>query len=171
MNAIRVAAAGLTALWLWSPSGEAGGLADPAAASAAPLRPPPAMGEALDWGRLTASLDRAVQGGFREQPFENGDMALVWVDGTGALRTGRLVPCRHGQAICSGGERGPAGRLDRTPDWYVVSGLPQGRFWLHPGGEGFLEVSGTFLPLAWNARHNGTGPGTGPSLESGAPHR
>ena len=74
------------------------------------------------------------------------------------------------RAVCSASEAGPVGQLLRSPDWFVLQGLHGATLWLSYGGDGYLERNGTYLPLAWNGRINGQGPGDDPVLETPYPH-
>ena len=124
-----------------------------------------ALQERLEGPVLWASYQREFERRYTEEPFEIGSLALVASE-DGELRTWSLFPCRGGLTICGGGPEGPAGRLSRTPDYFVVEGLYGRRFWLSYGGDGYVERHGTYVPLAWNARPNGTGPGFEPVLET-----
>ena len=124
-----------------------------------------ALQERLAAPVLWATYQREFEQRFTEEPFELGQLALVASEG-GELRTWSLVPCQGGASICGGSEGGPAGRLLRTPDYFVVEGLYGRRFWLSYGGDGYVERVGTYVPLAWDARPNGTGPGFDPALET-----
>jgi hypothetical protein len=126
------------------------------------LRSTPVAPEDLELASVNASYQRAFERAYTEEPFAAGAMAVI-AEEAGELRTFDLVPCQGGQAICSGAS---AGQLWRSPDWWVVKGLHGRIFWLSYGGDGYLERNGTLIPLAWNARANGTGPGTEPSLET-----
>jgi len=119
---------------------------------------------------LSSGYDRAFERTFTEAPFQNGALSVVAPNGPADLASFTLVPCRGGQAICGGSEQGPAGQLTRTPDWFVVTGLYGQTFWLSYGGDGYVERGGEYIPLAWNARPNGTGNGDAPSLETPYPH-
>lgn len=111
-------------------------------------------------GRLHVDVDET----YTETPFENGVLALVASEG-GELKTWTLAPCGSG-AICAGDAQGAVGRMSRTREYVVVDGLYGRRFWLSWGGDGYVERDGTYLPLAWNARPNGTGVGSEPVLET-----
>lgn len=123
----------------------------------------------LELQTLSAGYQRAFEQSFGETPFANGALAVTAPDGLGEIATYRLVPC-GGSAICAGSGRGPAGQLRRTPDWFVVTGLYGRTFWLSYDGDGYVERNGQYIPLAWNARPNGTGDGDAPSLETPYPH-
>ena len=111
-------------------------------------------------GRLHVAVDEALT----ETPFENGTLALVATEG-GELKTWTLAPCGT-DAVCAGDAQGAVGRMSRTPDYVVVDGLYGRRFWLSWGGDGYVERDGTYVPLAWDARPNGTGVGIDPVLET-----
>lgn len=116
-------------------------------------------------GTVLAGYHRAVDRTFTEEPFARGALAVVARE-SGELRTFGLVPCQGGAAICAGSAQGPAGRLSRTPEYFVVDGLYGRRFWLSYGGDGYVERAGTYVPLAWDARINGTGFGIDGALET-----
>jgi hypothetical protein len=100
---------------------------------------------------LEAEAYRAYGQSFSEYPFANGAMDVIATE-NGDMRTYRLVPCRGGTAICAGGLHGPAGRLERTRDYWIVTGLFGGRsFYLSPGGDGAIYYGGErATALAWN---------------------
>lgn len=125
--------------------------------------------EALEAPALPASYQRTFEKVLTEDPFANGALAVVATEG-GELRSWIFVPCRGGAAVCGGSAEGPAGRVVRTPDYVSVEGLYGRRFWLSYGGDGYVERQGIFVPLAWDSRPNGTGPGTAPVLETPFPH-
>lgn len=114
---------------------------------------------------VLTGYQRAFDQTFTEEPFARGALAVVARE-DGELRTFGLVPCQGGAAICAGGVDGPVGRLSRTPEYFVVDGLYGRRFWLSYGGDGYVERAGTYIPLAWDARVNGTGFGTEGALET-----
>lgn len=122
------------------------------------------------YNTISPAYDRTFERSFTEAPFENGALSVIAPGDTGNLSTYRLVPCAAGQAICAGNDRGPAGQIRRTPDWFVVTGLYGRTFWLGYGGDGYLERGGQYIPLAWNAAPNGTGDGDAPALETPYPH-
>lgn len=124
-----------------------------------------ALQERLGAPVLWASYRREFERTFAEEPFGRGGLALAASEG-GELRSWSLVPCHGAAAICGGGAGGPAARLLRTPDYLVVEGLYGRRFWLSYGGGGYVERNGTYVPLAWDARPNGTGPGQDPAVET-----
>ncbi len=127
------------------------------------------LGADLDGYYFGGSLERGADALLQEQPFANGAVALLWEEGDGP-RTATLVPCRGG-AVCAGHAGGPAGTVVRTPSYLAVTGLMGRTFWLHPGGGGWAERGGALVPLAWDARAGGTGPGTDAATETPAPHR
>lgn len=128
-----------------------------------------ALEERLAAPVLWASYQREFERTYAEEPFEVGSLALIATE-DGELRTWSLVPCQGAAAICGGNASGPAARLLRTPDYFVVEDLYGRRFWLSYGGDGYVERQGTYVPLAWDARPNGTGPGFDPVLETPYPH-
>jgi hypothetical protein len=111
------------------------------------------------------SYRRGFDRTFTEEPFVRGALAVVARE-NGELMTFGLVPCQGGAAICAGSAQGPAGQLSRTPEYFVVDGLYGRRFWLSYGGDGYVERAGIYIPLAWDARINGTGFGTDGALET-----
>lgn len=125
--------------------------------------------EPLEGPALPAAYQRQVERALTEPPFANGALAVLATEG-GELHSWTLVPCRGGVAVCGGSAQGPAGRVVRTPDYLAVEGLYGRRFWLSHGGDGYVERQGRFVPLAWDARPNGTGPGIEPVLETPFPH-
>ena len=140
--------------------------------SYAPDRPEPPPADAfaaVDLDPRLLDYRRDYERASSEAPFERGAMAVVAPDG-GTLRTWRLVPCQGGQAVCAWSESGPAGRLSRTPDYVVVSGLFGVTFWLSYAGDGYVERDHAFTPLTWNSRIDG-GEGSQAALETVAAHR
>ena len=128
-----------------------------------PLRP--LEPQELEFASLDRSYQRTFEQSMTEAPFSSGALAVVAAQGD-EVESYRLVPCQGGAAICGGGSTGPAGRLVRTPDWFVVQGLYGRTFWLSYGGDGYLERNGQLVPLAWEARSAGTSDGDVPSLET-----
>lgn len=134
---------------------------------------------------LPPALGGVIELPFGEVPFARGALSAVAREG-GFVETFTLVPCRGGQAVCAGGEDGPAGTLSRTRDFLVVQGLYGRTFWLANGGEGYVQRGDVLWSLAWNARVDGRGRGLGDvlgpprapdsetgtdaALETGAPH-
>lgn len=137
----------------------------PASPAGEPVLDPP-----LEASALATSYQREFEKVYTETPFANGALSVMATEG-GELRGWTLAPCGGGTAICGGSAQGPAGRLVRTPDYVVVEGLYGRRFWLSYGGDGYVERNGTLVPLAWDARLNGTGPGTAPAVETPFRHR
>lgn len=83
---------------------------------------------------------------FQDQPFDTAGISVLATEG-GELRSYALRPCQNGTRIC--GAR--AGTLQRTPDYYVVSGAYPGRvFHLSPGGDGFVQTPAGNTNIAWN---------------------
>lgn len=131
---------------------------------------------------LPLAYQRGVERATSEAPFQRGALAVVAREG-GFVETFDLVPCQGGRAICAGSDRGPAGTLARTPDWFVVRGLYGRTFWLSYGGDGYVQRGNVLWSLAWSARADGRGEGPGPqpatgsevgvgaTLETNAPHR
>lgn len=116
-------------------------------------------------GAVLAGYQQGFDRTFTEEPFARGPLAVVAREGR-EFQTFSLVPCEGGAAICAGSTQGPAGRLSRTPEYFVVDGLYGRRFWLSYGGDGYVERAGTYIPLAWDARINGTGFGTDDAIET-----
>lgn len=114
---------------------------------------------------VLAGYQRSIDRTFTEAPFARGALAAAARE-NGELRTFNLVPCQGGAAVCAGSAQGPAGRLTRTPEYFVVDGLYGRRFWLSYGGDGYVERAGTYIPLAWDARVNGAGFGTDGAIET-----
>ncbi len=123
----------------------------------------------LEWRALTASYNRTFERSFTEEPFELGSLSVI-AEEAGELSTYNFYPCQGGGAVCSGSPQGPAGRLFRTEDSFVLAGLHGRTFWFSYGGDGWVERNEQFVPMAWNARDNGTGDGTEPVLETPYPH-
>jgi hypothetical protein len=149
----RLAVAGLLALGACAQIG-AGGEVSP---------------EDLEWRALSASYNRAFGQSFTEEPFELGSLSVIAEEGS-ELSTYNFFPCQGGQAVCSGGLNGQAGRISRTPSYFVLTGLHGRTFWFSYGGDGWVEQNEQFVPMAWNARRNGTGDGSEPALETPFPH-
>ncbi len=106
---------------------------------------------AYEYPSVQLGAYRLYQDTFASTPFADGDISVIATEG-GELRTYLLAPCQNGTRICSGSARGPAGGIERTPDYTIVTGLYGGTFWLSPGGDGALVRQGQTVPLAWNAR-------------------
>ena len=103
----------------------------------------------LEYAAAERDAYRTYAAAFSEVPFSKGAVSVVAPD-HGDLRTYTLVPCRGGTRICAGSAHGPAGTLERTPDYMIVRGLYGRTFWLSPGGDGALVWPGHTVPLAWN---------------------
>ena len=92
---------------------------------------------------------RSYAAAYSEMPFAEGAMSIVAAE-QGEMRTYRLVPC--GETVCGGSAHGPAGRVETTADYVIVSGLYGRQFWLSPGGDGALIRSdGATVSLAWDS--------------------
>lgn len=132
------------------------------------LPPTPSSSEPIQptLDRLPAfdRLHVAVDARLTETPFANGALALTATEG-GELRTWTLAPCGPA-AVCAGRAGGPRGVVTRTREYVVIDGLYGRRFWLSQGGDGWVERHGTYVPLAWDARPNGTGEGRDPVVET-----
>jgi len=80
-------------------------------------------------------------------PFDAGTVYVV-ANEHGDLHTYSLTPCGENR-IC--GPDGRAGQLERTPDFFVVTGAYRDRtFFLSRGGDGYLTWRGENRDLAWN---------------------
>ncbi|MEN8841906.1 MAG: hypothetical protein ABF288_12365 [Octadecabacter sp.] len=91
---------------------------------------------------------RAVDVAYRDLPFDTGRVYVV-ANEHGDLHTYSLTPCRNGTHICGG--TGRVGHVERTPDYFVVTGAYRNRtFYLSPGGDGYLTWRGVDRDLAWN---------------------
>ncbi|MBU2992100.1 hypothetical protein KO486_02635 [Octadecabacter sp. B2R22] len=91
---------------------------------------------------------RAVDEAYRDLPFDTGTVYVV-ADEHGDLHTYSLTPCQNGTHICGG--TGRVGHLQRTADYFVVTGAYRDRtFYLSPGGDGYLTWRGVRRDLAWN---------------------
>ncbi len=97
---------------------------------------------------------RAVTDAFSDTPFADGMPVSVIVNDPNPLRkiqTFSFAPCQEGKAVCAGSTTGRAGTLTLEDGQYVVRGTYPGRvFFLDRNGDGFMQVSGLLLPLAWN---------------------
>jgi hypothetical protein len=129
----------------------------------------PVAPQDLEWRAITEAYSRAFEQSYSEEPFEFGSLSVL-AEEAGELSTFNFFPCQNGRAVCSGSPQGPAGQLSRTPRYFVLTGLHGRTFWFSYGGDGWLERADQFVPLAWNARINGTGDGTEPALETPFPH-
>ncbi|MGJ8611752.1 MAG: hypothetical protein ACSHWY_11690 [Octadecabacter sp.] len=95
-----------------------------------------------------AKARQATDESYRDLPFDGGVVYVV-ANEHGDLHTYSLTPCGDETRIC--GEDGRAGRVERTTDFYVVTGAYRDRtFYLSPGGDGYLTWRGVELDLAWN---------------------
>ncbi|MCF2906291.1 hypothetical protein L0666_14950 [Octadecabacter sp. CECT 8868] len=91
---------------------------------------------------------RDIDVAYRDLPFDTGTVYVV-ADEHGDLHTYSLTPCQNGTHICGG--TGRAGHLQRTEDYFVVTGAYRDRtFYLSPGGDGYLTWRGVNRDLAWN---------------------
>lgn len=121
------------------------GLAMLGACDAADIQSFGAQIESLD---LLAETDRDIDEAFRDKPFDTGTVYVV-ANEHGDLHTYSLTPCRGGTHICGGS--GHVGHVQRTEDFYIVTGAYRGRtFYLSPGGDGYLKWRGVDRDLAWN---------------------
>ena len=97
---------------------------------------------------LLAETRRAMDETIRDLPFDSGRVYVV-ANEHGDLHTYSLTPCRGGTRICGG--TGGVGRVERLPDFYMVTGAyPERTFFLAPGGDGVLRLRGVDRELAWN---------------------
>lgn len=120
---------------------------------------------APEWDDITAASERAWAEGSGWMPFAQGAVSVIAREG-GALRSWQLVPCRGGEAVCSGSLTGPAGTLAHTRDHTVVRGLHGRVFWLGPGGDGTLGLpGGTTTPLVWGPADRAHGPWVSARME------
>ena len=102
----------------------------------------------LTWNNLLAEANREVDANWRDLPFDTGTVYVVANEHVD-IHTYSLTPCRGGTHICGGS--GGVGHVERTPDYYVVTGAYAGRtFHLSPGGDGYLTWRGVDRDLAWN---------------------
>ena len=100
------------------------------------------------WNSLLQETDRAFDESFRDLPFDSGVVYVV-ANEHGDLHTYSLTPCGGETRICGGS--GGVGHVQRTPDYFVVTGAYAGRtFYLSPGGDGILTWRGVNRDLAWN---------------------
>lgn len=107
--------------------------------------------EAMRADALLADIRRGWSAAVQDAPFEGGQAISVVATEHGILRTYRLVPCRGGTAVCGGSANGPAGRVERTPDYVIVRGLYGRAFYLSPGGDGGIREAGhPDIFLAWD---------------------
>lgn len=90
---------------------------------------------------------RAYDEAYRDLPFDSGTVYVV-ANEHGDLHTYSLTPC-GGTHIC--GPTGRVGHVERTLDYFVVTGAYRDRtFYLSPGGDGYLTWRGEDRDLAWN---------------------
>ena len=95
---------------------------------------------------VPAEVSRYYADVFQDQPFDTASISVLATEGD-ELRTFTLRPCQNGTRIC--GAR--AGTLQRTADYYVVTGAYPGRvFNLSPGGDGFMRTAAGNTNIAWN---------------------
>lgn len=93
------------------------------------------------------ATDRAIDDAYRDLPFDTGTVYVV-ANEHGDLHTYSLTAC-GGNHICGG--TGRVGHVERTLDYFVVTGAYPGRtFHLSPGGDGYLTWRGVDRDLAWN---------------------
>lgn len=103
---------------------------------------------AISFNDYMLSAERAYDEAYRDLPFDEGAVYVV-ANEHGDLHTYSLTPCRGGTRICGGS--GGVGQVERTPDYFVVTGAYRGRtFYLSPGGDGHLTWRGEDRDLAWN---------------------
>lgn len=96
---------------------------------------------------LLVETDRAFDEAYRDLPFDSGAVYVV-ANEHGELHTYSLTPCAGGH-IC--GANGRVGHVERTLDYFVVTGAYRDRtFFLSPGGDGYLKWRGDHRDLAWN---------------------
>lgn len=93
-------------------------------------------------------FERSADAAYRDLPFETG-VVHVLANEHGDLHTYTLTPCRSSTRICGG--TGRVGQVERTEDFFVVTGAYRDRtFYLSPGGDGYLTWRGINRDLAWN---------------------
>ena len=103
---------------------------------------------AIENVNLLEETRRAVDVAYGDLPFDTGRVYVV-ANEHGDLHTYSLTPCRSGTHICGG--TGRVGHVERTPDYFVVTGAYRNRtFYLSPGGDGYLTWRGVNRDLAWN---------------------
>lgn len=91
---------------------------------------------------------RDVDEAYRDLPFDTGTVYVI-ADEHGDMHTYSLTPCQNGTRICGG--TGHVGQVQRTADYFVVTGAYSNRtFYLSPGGDGILTWRGVNRDLAWN---------------------
>jgi hypothetical protein len=123
----------------------------------------------LEFDASVEAYQRTFERSLTETPFEFGSMSVVATE-DGQLSTYNFFPCHGGRGVCSGSPQGPAGRLFRSPQHYVLTGLHGRTFWLGYGGDGYVQRGDSYVSLAWNARRLGTGDGSAGSVETPYPH-
>ncbi|WP_296418884.1 hypothetical protein [Pseudooctadecabacter sp.] len=103
--------------------------------------------EALRVQNLTDETRRAWDVAYRDLPFDRGTVYVI-ANEHGDMHTYSLQPCGTGH-ICGG--NGHRGHVERTADFFVVTGAyPHRTFLLSPGGDGYLNWRGVYRDLAWN---------------------
>ncbi len=96
---------------------------------------------------LLSETRQAYDEAYRDLPFDRGTVYVV-AEEHGDLHTYTLTPCGVGR-VC--GPTGRAGSVQRTDEFFVVTGAYSGRtFYLSPGGDGVLNWRGVNRDLAWN---------------------
>lgn len=96
----------------------------------------------------TNETQRAINLPFQDLPFDSGKVYVVASE-HGEMQTYSLTPCHGGTRICGGA--GGVGQIQRTVDYFVVTGAYRDRtFYLSPGGDGYLTWRGETRNLAWN---------------------
>lgn len=107
-----------------------------------------ALGARIEAVNLLDETRRDLDEAYRDQPFDTGTVYVV-ANEHGDLHTYSLTTCRNGTHICGG--TGRVGHVERTLDYYIVTGAYRGRtFYLSPGGDGYLNWRGVNRDLAWN---------------------
>ncbi|WP_439141363.1 hypothetical protein [Pseudooctadecabacter sp.] len=103
--------------------------------------------EDLRFNALTDETRRAWDVANRDLPFDGGTVYII-ANEHGDMHTYALRPC-GGDHIC--GANGQRGHVERTADYFVVTGAyPHRTFLLSPGGDGYLNWRGVYRDLAWN---------------------
>jgi len=117
-------------------------------AACAPLNPGPGWG-GLSYDALRAETRRDIDEAYRDLPFDSGAVSVL-VTERSALKTYQLLPC-GGNHICAKSASGQRGHMQRTEDYFVVTGAYAGRvFYLSPGGDGYVMLGTARTALAWN---------------------
>lgn len=107
-----------------------------------------AVHTAVENVNLLDETRRDIDVAYRDLPFDTGRVYVV-ANEHGDLHTYSLTPCGAGAQICGG--TGRVGHVERTPDYFVVTGAYRDRtFYLSPGGDGYLTWRGVDRDLAWN---------------------